>query len=546
MVKEKVAILEKRTQFNKALSRLVACKEEKEQAIRELEGEIACITKALSPQQKQLDLAKEQLDSIKSAYEKLETALVECQRGLSGLQKKQVGLQDTFNTLIEVKTCLAPLQSEGSTSEEYWYIPALPCTFEQLSLAMSWGLAEQARWQQVNNMSAAARGEGEWGLIGQWLQKTKDFNQRYSPCRLLLEDINTRIDGLKLLQQAYDTQSKQKHEQCQALVEQKGKIEEAKATALELYIESHEQYSETKAALQTSEAALVVLRDECQALTRHWQLHTFYKTLEPVITSLKSVFSNLCDAAPEVLKEQTSKQRYHVAKHYFAQLAQFIVNRDRILAGVSLADIKQAVSTASEKGGIEQVIVKEITQLIKDHDALVDASSELHLRYERLTKECFESHRAEIEQQCKQAEEQARQKQRELQERSLHVDKYLGGFGQVGLFDAYLCQRAQRFWIVDLFSSWLAFFLGTPFGYVTEKQRREQFIEGELKPALVAFKQSGNNDTLKAVLKHAFFKPRATDGAGYTLSLDYFLRCMADELLPTEDRSEFFMCEGPK
>lgn len=102
------------------------------------------------------------------------------------------------------------------------------------------------------------------------------------------------------------------------------------------------------------------------------------------------------------------------------------------------------------------------------------------------------------------------------------------------IFAAYLQERAQQFWFKDLFRSIAAFAFGC-FGYKTDGQERQEFIDEQLRPAIREYEQSNDSDELLRVIQYGqnYFPPRAEgEQHGYTNSLHYKLELLKREITP--------------
>ncbi|MCL9684633.1 hypothetical protein [Legionella maioricensis] len=104
---------------------------------------------------------------------------------------------------------------------------------------------------------------------------------------------------------------------------------------------------------------------------------------------------------------------------------------------------------------------------------------------------------------------------------------------EVGIFTQYLQERAQQFWLKDLFRSLAAFTLGC-FGYKTDAQEREEYLKG----LEIVFNRYHNESKGALVLAEIekgqkLFSPRAKAGEdGYNDSLHSKLESLKESLTP--------------
>ncbi len=240
-------------------------------------------------------------------------------------------------------------------------------------------------------------------------------------------------------------------------------------------------------------------------------------------------------------------EQYQAILELKERLSKHTIQIDQWLEESQFKQINQKVKQAFFSAIESEQIYHELTKELDSIEQLIIKKDDVMAQCEERYQEVLHAYQEEVKQVGLEEDAKEALKRQELDKRKVNIEKYLGDGHLRGELNDYLSQRASTYFIRDFISNCFAFVLGWPFGYVTEKQKREDYINLELRPALEQYQQDGDNSDLKRVLhpKHVFFKPRSTNNTSYCFSLAYLIESLRTELLISEDL-EVYQPQAPQ
>lgn len=497
--------------------------------------------------QSDFDLMKLQQTSLIDENLILEQEFIDADDALNRNNKNKVRALELLERLKSIKNKLIfsteiEIPDNGFEGAE-WYIPKFEDgTFDLLAIAMGWGGEQKKIWQNDYDKSQSYHG-GHIGFIKNYI---KDITAVYSPRQNLLKELDPRITVLTADIKRYEKNLKKISDEKVLANKQHREEKSSEITrAGESFNEAKVKLEEIKLSLEQNNSSLAEIESQKKRLERLCDLNSMSVTLKKLIifktrfleSQSKEINLNQLELISDKLKQSES---------YTNLITKFCDDFNFEKEKYFYKDIKIKLEESSFIEFSNEDIFKELNAQILVIDLLSEHSSEIKLS----SISVYEQQHAKYQQEVQKHQEQraanelqlqAQQglKKKELEQRQINIDKYLGdGKHKAGILSDYLTQRATVFFIKDFFSKCLEFLFKWPFAYQSDKNIRQNFVNNELRPALEKYKNTGNNYQLNILINSdlIFFKPRAIDNSGYRLTLAYLLENLREELLTKEQQ----------
>lgn len=490
--------------------------------------------------QEVFDQVYQQRKSAENHLNLLKEQLNELRQELDGLQKKVADYQQSLVLLRAIEEQLITDDYIGNN----WYLPLFKedNVFEKLAVAMEWGTSVKKHWLEVFNHSQAYQRSHLSSVVTYYVRDgTKTAAD--SPRKNMLEQVQTRIRTLGLSEAKY-IENLTKLEKG-AVAAKEAEVNNASPTFKRLYAQEDqlrkelEQY--TKLLIHENEQSLLLNQQKNDA-TLLYELKTIEDKLQSLVQLSQGVngFSEDATLTAEAL---SAENKYKNICQCIEKLELFINKLEKQLGESQYYILKSKVSGGTFSRLQHQTIYQDVIKKIELIESLINKKEALLDSYLVLKQNYFIAYQEELKELTLQHEMQQIAFKQELEHRKINLEKYLGDgtSANQGELTRYLTERHTTYFVRDCISSFFAFFFKWPTGYTTEQERRERYINQDVRQALVEFKESGDNSSLKLILdpKYSFFSPRSSNDSNFCFSLAYLVQSMRNEFLTSEQLKEY-------
>ena len=450
---------------------------------------------------------------------------------------KEAEQSKIINDLKKIKQWLCDDEDYFGLDDEFtgnnWYLPCDFVSFDQLSDVMDWHLTDSKEWLVLYDESEKyhknINGSIQSFPFGLFQFYVSDLYKN-SPRKRLLDAVKERLGSF----------NKMDSSKTNTMLESMNETVMMGKEALNVHeIRIHD----INGALERIALKLVtqkIFQDKTQeerlTLANEREFSDVCLSFR-FILPLYIEWVELSELTPKMLVNSLVSQAYQQIMDYQEQLKAFTLKLTISLKENNFYEKKISLNTdvfntliANSDNESFQQSSNLAEELISKHNTLIELYESLHDDY-------FSRLQTEVNAKKVQLDAKQMARKQEIDESKVNLHNYLGGEDTPGDLNNYLAQRNATYWWRDYFSSILAVFFHCPFGYVTEKEKRSQFINEELRPTLECYEVSRNNDDLSKLLcsSHVmFFKSRTRKDHSYCLTLDYMLDKMRKELLTEE------------
>ena len=412
-----------------------------------------------------------------------------------------------------------------------WYIPLIEeLSFTDIARAMNWDRYETHNWQKIYNQHQAYHrsylgfSQYYWtDIFKEGSERTRllrEVEQRLAILQVLIDSVGGRVNVTRdqLIQDKQDEIEAFNIEKDQR-ADRRTEKEEALTSVTKDLEDARDRYQQSK--------------QEADRLSLICEIRQHAIDLKS-LSEYQTRWAEIIETKPLISEDMTIKDKFTKVEAYFLAVQNFSSEFFVRLADLKFDILTQQLEAQRFARNEEDDCYLDLVELHTTMQELLKESNKEMETYQQLHAENLKEYQQQLA--VEQFRERTRQElhQQEVSKRQINVDKYLDlQPGRAGVLTNYLQQRAETYWFRDLVSSFFAFFLKWPFGYQTEKERREKYVNKELRPAIESYKRSGDNSDLLKVLdpQYTFFKPRTRDNIAYSFTLSFLIEGLRQELL---------------